>query len=313
VWRDGRIVGLVEAYEDQQTYDGPILVNSGMCCYRRDWLESHIHELPLSPKGEYYLTGLVERAASTDWPVNPVVPIEAPPDLAYGVNDRADLALVERSLRERINAQHMRAGVTLVDPVATYIDADVTIGADTRIEPGCMLRGRTTIGRGCVIGPHSVVDDSRIADHAVVLASWIEGAQIGEGTRVGPFSHFRAGTRIAPHVHVGNFVEVKNSQVGSGTHIGHFSYVGDANVGDRVNIGAGTVTCNYDGRNKHLTEIGDDAFIGSDTMLVAPVSVGEGGATGAGAVVTRSVAPGERVVGVPARPLPRRPSGDGSG
>jgi bifunctional UDP-N-acetylglucosamine pyrophosphorylase/glucosamine-1-phosphate N-acetyltransferase len=307
VRRDGRIVGIIEAHEDPTRYDAPIQMNSGMCCLRRDWLDEHIRKLPLSPKGEYYLTGLAELAAATPWPADPVLAIEAPADLGYGVNDRADLARAERIVRERINAEHMRAGVALVDPAATYIDADVAIGADTRVEPGCHLRGYTSIGRGCRIGPNTVIEDSRVADGVTIRSSWIEGSEIGAGTDVGPYAHFRPGTRVAPGVHIGNYVELKNAAVGSGTQIGHFSYIGDASLGERVNIGAGTVTCNYDGRAKHRTDIGDDAFIGSDTMLIAPVSVGEGSATGAGAVVTRSVGPGERVAGVPARPMPPKP------
>ncbi|HUG15311.1 MAG TPA: bifunctional UDP-N-acetylglucosamine diphosphorylase/glucosamine-1-phosphate N-acetyltransferase GlmU [Thermomicrobiales bacterium] len=302
----GRVAGVVEAREDPNTYDGPIPVNSGMCCIRRDWLATAIERIPRSPSGEYYLTSLVELAAATEWPVDPVLLVEAPPEVAYGINDRVELAAAEAILRRRINERHMRAGVTLVDPTTTYIDADVRIGADTRVEPGCVLRGATTIGGGCVIGHGSTIEDSRLGDDVSVRGSWIAGAEIGDAVDIGPYAHLRPGTRVAARVHIGNYVELKNASIGSGTQIGHVSYLGDAEVGERVNVGAGTITCNYDGREKHWTTIGDDVFIGSDTMLVAPVTLGAGSSTGAGAVVNRSVEPGKLVVGIPARVIRSR-------
>jgi bifunctional UDP-N-acetylglucosamine pyrophosphorylase/glucosamine-1-phosphate N-acetyltransferase len=314
--RDGRarVTGIVEAHEDTQTYDGPTPVNSGACCIRRDWLETAIGDVPLSPKGEYYLTALVELAAQESLPDDrdPVLLVTAPEEVALGINDRVELAAAEAGIRQRINERHMRAGVTLVDPATTYIDADVRIGADTRIEPGCVLRGGTTIGSNCRIGPNSVIEDSVIHDNVVVRSSWIESSEVGEGVDIGPYAHLRPGVTIAPHVHIGNFVEMKNARIGSGTQIGHVSYVGDAEVGERVNIGAGTITCNFDGINKHQTTIGDDVFVGSDSMLVAPVTLGDGSRTGAGAVVTKNVPAGKTVVGVPARVIgsARKPVGN---
>lgn len=199
----------------------------------------------------------------------------------------------------------MLAGVTIVDPASTWIDADVTIGQDTRIEPGTTLRGRTTIGAGCRLGPQTVIEDAVLGDDVTIRASWIEQSEIGNGTDIGPYSHLRPGVRLAAHVHVGNYVEMKNARVGSGTQIGHVSYLGDAEIGERVNVGAGTITCNFDGQNKHQTTIGDDVFVGSDTMLVAPVELGDGSRTGAGSVATKPVQPGQLVVGVPARPIRR--------
>jgi bifunctional UDP-N-acetylglucosamine pyrophosphorylase/glucosamine-1-phosphate N-acetyltransferase len=304
--RDGRIVEIVEARDDINIHDQPVLCNSGLACFQRSWLEEHIHQTTINPNGEYYLTELVKLADATVPAGEPVRVVVAPEEVALGINDRAELAHAERIIRARINTGHMRAGVTLVDPHTTYIDADVVIGPDTRIEPGCVLKGRTTVGRGTLIGPNSVLDDARIGDHATILASWIESSIVGNGTRVGPFSHLRPGTVLAADVHIGNYAELKNSSVGTGTHIGHFSYIGDAQLGERVNIGAGVVTVNYDGRDKHPTSIGDDAFIGSDTMLVAPASVGDGGRTGAGSVVTKPVEAGALVVGVPARRVPTR-------
>lgn len=300
-----RIVGIVEAHEDDQTYDEPIPVNSGMCCIRADWLRDNVGRLARSPKGEYYLTELVALAAATDWPHDPVRLVLAEPEVAWGVNDRTELARAERVLRERINRAHMLAGVTIVDPSTTWIDADVQIGQDTRIEPGTTLRGRTSIGSDCRIGPQSVIEDSAIGDRVVVRGSWIEQSEVGSDTDIGPYSHLRPATRIAPHVHIGNFVEMKNAQIGSGTQVGHVSYLGDAEVGERVNIGAGTITCNFDGEKKNRTTIGDDVFVGSDTMLVAPVELGDKSRTGAGSVVTKPVEAGKLVVGIPARPIRR--------
>jgi bifunctional UDP-N-acetylglucosamine pyrophosphorylase/glucosamine-1-phosphate N-acetyltransferase len=302
----GRITGIVEAHEDPATYSEPIPVNSGMCCIRRAWLAEALQRLPLSPKGEYYLTALVELAAHTPWPVDPVQLVVAPPEVAWGINDRVELANAERIIRERINARHMRAGVTLVDPATTYIDADVIVGADTRLEPGCVLRGATVVGRECVLGPNTVLEDTRLGDNVVVRSSWLESSEVGTGVDIGPYAHLRPGTRILPHVHIGNYVELKNSTIGTGTQIGHMSYVGDAELGERVNVGAGTITCNFDGVAKHRTTIGDDVFVGSDTMLVAPVTLGDGSRTGAGSVVTRSVEAGRLVVGIPARPIRSR-------
>ncbi len=302
--RDGdRVVGIVEAHEDPATYDAPIPVNSGMCCIKREWLAANIDRVPLSPKGEYYLTALVELAAETPWQTDQVLLHIAPPDVAYGINDRLELARAEGIIRERINRRHMLAGVTIVDPASTYIDMDVQIGEDTRLEPGTILRGATRIGTGSTLGPNTIVEDSTIGTNVVIHASWIESSEVGDGVDIGPYSHLRPGVRIASHVHVGNYVELKNTSIGSGTAIGHVTYLGDTEVGERVNIGAGTITANYDGRDKHRTVIEDEAFTGVDTILRAPVTLGTGSRTGAGAVVTRSVEPGKLVVGIPARPI----------
>lgn len=306
----GRITGIVEAHEDTQTYDGPTPVNSGACCIRRDWLEATIGDVPLSRKGEYYLTTLVELAAQVTLPDDrdPVLLVTAPEEVALGINDRVELARAEQGIRRRINERHMRAGVTLVDPDNTFIDADISIGADTRIEPGCLLRGRTAIGSGCRIGPNSVIEDSTIHDNVVIRASFVESSEVGEGVDIGPFAHLRPGVRVAPHVHIGNYVELKNARIGSGTQIGHVSYIGDADLGERVNVGAGTITCNFDGVAKHQTTIGDDVFIGSDSMLVAPLTLGNSSRTGAGAVVTKNVPAGKTVVGIPARVIGPAPT-----
>jgi len=204
----------------------------------------------------------------------------------------------------------IEAGVCIVDPATTYVEPQVAVGKGAIIHPNTTIMGASIIGQRCRIGPNSVIIDSRIGDDVVVVASVLEGSVLEEGVSVGPFSHLRRGSHLEAGVHVGNFVEVKASRLGQGTEVGHFSYVGDAHVGAQVNIGAGTVTCNYDGEKKNETVIENGAFIGSGTMLVAPVRVGRGASTGAGSVVTRDVPAGVLVVGVPARRVTRaRPRG----
>lgn len=203
----------------------------------------------------------------------------------------------------------MRAGVTIVDPASTRIDATVKIGQDARIEPGTLLLGRTVIADDAVIGPNSHVVDSRIGPRSRVWASVVESSVIAEDVEIGPYSHIRPGCEIGPGCRIGNYAELKNTTLGSGTQQHHFSYLGDATVGERVNVGAGSVTANFDGERKHRTTIGDGVFLGVDTMLRAPITIGEGAKTGAGAVVTRDVAPGKTVVGMPARPIELRRRG----
>jgi bifunctional UDP-N-acetylglucosamine pyrophosphorylase/glucosamine-1-phosphate N-acetyltransferase len=299
-----RITGVVEAKADPTIYSAPVEIYSGISCYRRDWLDRQLPTVPRSAVGEYYLTSLVSMAAD-HVAERPVISVVAPAETAYGINDRVELSVAERLMRQRINERLMRAGVTIVDPATTFIDDTVEIGADTRIEPLTTISGTSTIGEQSVIGPSAVIRDSSIGTECHVLASTLERAIVGNRVHVGPYAHFRAGTAIDSDVHVGNYVEMKNARIGSGTHVGHFSYLGDAEIGQRVNIAAGTITANYDGVNKHRTVIEDDAFIGCDTILRAPVRVGAGGNTGAGSVVTHDVAPGETVAGVPARPFRR--------
>jgi bifunctional UDP-N-acetylglucosamine pyrophosphorylase/glucosamine-1-phosphate N-acetyltransferase len=215
-------------------------------------------------------------------------------------------ALARRRVCERL----LLAGVTLVDPTTTYVEDGIDVGTGTIVQPNSVISGRTQIGRDCVIGPNTIIRDSRIADGCRIVASVVEDAVLEEDVTVGPFAHLREGTHLARGVHVGNFAEIKKARLGRGAKMGHFAYVGDAQIGEDVNIGAGTVTCNYDGVSKHRTVIGKRAFIGSDTMLVAPVRVGDGATTGAGSVVTRDVPPDTVAVGAPARARPkRRPAG----
>jgi len=272
-------------------------VNSGILCFRADWLWSYIAGLPVK-HGERYLTDLVEVAVDED---GAVAALEADADEVMGIDDRARLAWAEAKMRARINERLMLSGVTMLDPATTYVEASVTVGADTVIQPNTHLRGKTVIGRECSVGPNTIICDSTLGDRCKVQASVFEGATLEDDVDVGPFAHLRKGAYLCRHVHMGNFGEVKNSRLGQGAKMGHFSYLGDADVGAEVNIGCGTITCNFDGVNKHKTVIGEGAFIGSDTMLVAPVNIGKRAKTGAGSVVTHDVPDNAVAYGVPAR------------
>ena len=232
------------------------------------------------------------------------------PTELQGVNNRLQLAQVEEVLRQRIRQQWMLAGVTMVDPSSVYIDADVYIGQDTLILPNTMLLGRTKIGEECQVGPGSVIRDSTVGSRCRVTSSMLEEATMEEGADIGPFSHLRPGAYLESGVHIGNFAEVKESRLGSGVLMGHFGYVGDASIGANANLGAGMVTCNFDGKYKHRTVIEEGAFVGCDTMLVAPVKIGAAATTGAGAVVTNDVPSGRLAVGVPAKIVGKKGKAD---
>ena len=295
----GQVVDIVEHKEATPEQRAIREVNSGIFCYQTAWLLARLDHLrPRAGHGEYYLTDLVSIAAKENAVMATCSCAEAE---VLGINDRVQLAAAERLMRERINTQHLLDGVTLIDPATTIIEASVTIGADTVIQPGTQLRGKTSIGRDCTIGPNTLVKDSTIGNGVAIVASMIEGATIEDDVDVGPFSHLRKGAYLCAGVHIGNFAEVKDSTLGPGTKQGHFSYLGNATIGADVNIGAGTITCNYDGIHKHPTTIGDKSFIGSDTMLVAPVHIGKDAKTGAGSVVTHDVEDGTLVYGVPAK------------
>jgi bifunctional UDP-N-acetylglucosamine pyrophosphorylase/glucosamine-1-phosphate N-acetyltransferase len=300
----GAAAAIVEEKDADERTRGVDEVNVGTYCFEAAWLRANVGNVPASASGEYYLTDLVALAAAGG---RRVAAVEAPhPELTTGINDRVALAAAERLLRARIAEAHMRNGVTIVDPDTTYIDAAVEIGQDARIEPWTVLRGATVIAQDAVIGPNAQVRDSHIGPRTTVWASVVEESEVAEDVEIGPYSHIRPGCRIGPRCRIGNFAELKKAAVGAGTQQHHFSYLGDAEVGEDVNIGAGAVTANFDGEKKNTTTIGDGAFIGVDTMLRAPVTIGPGARTGAGAVVTRDVAPGKTVVGMPARPIEAR-------
>ena len=273
--------------------------NVSAYCFDAEWLWGALDQVPVSPKGEFYLTDVVGMAVEQGYPVESMILEDA--SEGVGLNNRVHLATVEKLMRARINEKWMLAGVTLVDPDATYIEVEVMIGKDTVIQPNTHLRGKSTIGEDCEIGPDTTVIDSVVGSHVRLVASVLEGAQVHDHVTMGPYCHLRKGAVLQEGVHLGNFGEVKDSVLGPGTKMGHFSYIGNATIGENVNIGAGTITCNYDGETKHPTEIGDDVFIGSDTMLVAPVKIGDRSKTGAGSVVTRDVPQDTLVMGVPAK------------
>jgi bifunctional UDP-N-acetylglucosamine pyrophosphorylase / glucosamine-1-phosphate N-acetyltransferase len=274
-------------------------LNPGIYCFDGDWLWENLLNLAVSSKGEYFLTDMVAKAVDQE---RRVVSVLAPVEDVYGINNRSHLAQAATVMRRRILERHLLAGVSIIDPSTTYIDDTVHIDKETTILPGSHLEGRTSIGADCVIGPNSRVVDSVIGDGCRIEYSVIEEARMDDGSEIGPFGHLRKGAHLGVGVHMGNFGEVKNSYLGPGTKMGHFSYIGDATVGANVNIGAGTITCNYDGVRKSRTILDDDVFLGSDTLLVAPVHLAAGARTGAGSVVTHDVDEHTLVYGVPARP-----------
>ena len=309
----GRIARITEWRERGAEADGAKEINSGIHCFRLDWLAEQLPLLPLHPSNEYYLTDLIAVAAAGAQPNAPwpVAAVKVDLDAAMGVNDRTHLAEAERLARRTINTRHMLAGVTIADPDTTYIEYEVTIGRDTVVLPGSVLTGKTAIGSGCLIGPAARISDSTIGDGVTIRDSTIEASEVGAGTDIGPYAHLRPGVRLAGGIHIGNFVELKNTTIATGTAIGHVSYLGDATIGEGVNIGAGVITANYDGVQKHRTTIGAGAFIGVDTILRAPVEIGEGAITGGGSFVNRDVPAGQKVVGTPARQIPRHARGTG--
>ena len=279
-------------------------LNVGVYCFRSLWLWDELSALKPSANGEYYLTDLIKSAYSQDEKIG-VVTTNAVDEI-IGINTRVHLAEAETALRTRINNSWMERGVTLIDPANTYIDSNVEIGLDTIVLPNTHLQGNTVVGSECTIGPNSTIRNSVINDRCKIESSVVEHATLGNDVDVGPFGHLRAGAHLDDGVHVGNFGEVKNSYLGPDVKMGHFSYVGDATIGARTNIGAGAITCNYGmDKNKHRTEIGEDVFIGSDTMLVAPLHIGSRVRTGAGSVVTKDLPDDSLAVGVPARIISR--------
>jgi bifunctional UDP-N-acetylglucosamine pyrophosphorylase/glucosamine-1-phosphate N-acetyltransferase len=295
----GEVIAIVEQVDATPEQLAIREYNVSAYCFQADWLWRALDKIPVSPKGEYYLTDVVGLAVADGYPVQSLV-LEDPVE-AIGINTKVHLATAEKILRQRVNEQWMLNGVTMTDPDLTYIEAGVKIGRDTVIHPNTYLRGTTEIGEDCEIGPDTLVMDTKVGDRVHLLSSTLECAVVEDDVSMGPYCHLRKGAHLAQGVHMGNFGEVKDSYLGPYTKMGHFSYIGNAKIGSNVNIGAGTITCNYDGKKKNPTEIGDDVFIGSDTMLVAPVKIGDRAVTAAGAVVTRDVPEDTLVMGVPAR------------
>jgi bifunctional UDP-N-acetylglucosamine pyrophosphorylase/glucosamine-1-phosphate N-acetyltransferase len=292
-----RIVEAADATDEELANNE---VNAGLYAFDATWLRRRIVALePSTATGEIYLTDLI-RLAREDGRLVSAVAFED--DGRFdGINDRSQLAEAEWSLRVRRNEGHMRAGVTMRDPSTVYLDWDVTLSPDVTLEPNVILRGRTSVGEGSVIGAGSQLVDATVGRGCRVWASIVESSTIEDEATVGPFSHLRPGSIVGRGAAVGNYAELKNTRLGAGARQHHLSYLGDATVGEGTNIGAGTITANYDGTKKHATTIGAGAFIGVDTMIVAPREIGDGARTGAGSVVTHDVPPGALAFGVPAR------------
>jgi bifunctional UDP-N-acetylglucosamine pyrophosphorylase / glucosamine-1-phosphate N-acetyltransferase len=275
-------------------------INTSIYCFRRNLLAPALRRLsPENAQGEYYLTDAIGVLRDAGHRVI-AVQVEDSAE-AIMVNDRVQLADAEAELRDRINRMWMAQGVTMVDPARTYIDASAELEPDVRLLPGTILEGRTVVGLGSVLGPDVRLTDVVIGERVHMSHTVARECEIGDDCEIGPYAYVRPGTRLASGVKVGTYVEVKNSEIGTGTKVPHLSYVGDADIGERVNLGASTITANYDGERKHRTTIGDGVHTGVHTSLVAPVDVGDEAETGAGSVVTRDVEAGQLVKGIPAR------------
>jgi bifunctional UDP-N-acetylglucosamine pyrophosphorylase / glucosamine-1-phosphate N-acetyltransferase len=312
VTEDAGVVRIVEEKDATEAEREIRLVNLGLYAFE---LSEIRHALELvgadNTQGELYLTDALEiigrRSRAVTYRVKNL-------EEANLVNDRAQLALAEEILRRRILDAHMRAGVTVRDPASTHIEASVEIGRDTVILPGTFLRGETKIGSDCVIGPSADLLDTAVGDGALVEHSVGRGAAVGPGANVGPYAYLRPGTVLGEVSKVGAYCELKNTRVGAGSKVPHLSYVGDAEIGEGANLGAGTITANYDGKDKHRTTIEDGVFTGINTNLIAPVTIGENAYLGAGSVVNKNIPPGKMAVGMPARVIrdaPKKVSKDG--
>ena len=298
---DGTVAVIVEEFVATPEQKAIKELNVGAYCFSADWLWDALRQIKLSPKGEYYLTDTIELAVKDGLPVQALVHDNLQETI--GINTRVHLAEAEAVIRQRINRDLMLAGVSMIDPASTYIEAGINIGRDTVVMPNTYIHGETTIGEHCEIGPNAHIRDSQIGNGCKVFMSVMEGAILEDDVDMGPFARLRKGAHLMDHVHMGNFGEVKDSTLGPGVKMGHFSYIGNTTVGAKTNIGAGTITCNYDGEKKYPTEIGEDVFIGSDSMLVAPLKIGDRSQTGAGSVVTKDVPDDTLVVGMPARAI----------
>ena len=308
-----RIVEFKDATFDERANP---LINAGLYAFDAIWLRGAVARLtPSVATRELYLTQLVEIAAADG---RPAVVVYEPDDADWeselaGINDRSDLAELQLVMQLGIVQRLMVEGVTFHDPQSVIVESSVRIEPDVTIEPNVILRGATRIGRDTLIRAGSQIIDSEIGERSVIWSSVIEGSKVGNDVRIGPFAHLRSGCDVGDGAELGNFAEQKNVRFGARSKQHHFSYLGDAEIGEDVNIGAGTITANFDGRRKHRTVIGNGAFIGSDTILRAPITIGEGAYTGAGSVVTKDVPPGKLAVGLPARIRERRPPPEDDG
>lgn len=285
---EGHVAKIVEqkdaSAEEQQVKE----INTGTYCFDNEALFTALKKVSNeNAQGEYYLPDVIEILKNEGETISAYATDSFEETL--GVNDRVALSQAENTMRARIAEKHMRAGVTIIDPATAFISAEAVIGADTVLQPNVMIEGATVIGEDCLIGPNSQIVDSRIGDGTTVHSSVVLQSTIGNETKVGPFAHIRPDSHLGDEVKIGNFVEVKKSELGNNSKVSHLSYIGDAQVGTNVNVGCGTITVNYDGKNKHLTTIEDDSFIGCNSNLIAPVTIGKGSYVAAGSTISKDV------------------------
>ncbi len=285
---EGRVEGIVEELHATEGQKALQEINTGSYCFNLQALQEYLPLLPANPqKKEYYLTDLLPMLAKSGLGVEAFLLDDG--QQALGINDREHLARAAALMRERINVRLMRSGVTMLDPAATYIDVDVVIGPDTVLYPQSILEGSTRVGKGCLLGPSVHFVNSEIGDEVICRQSVIMESKIGDRAQVGPFAYLRPGSVIEEEVKIGDFVEIKNSTVGQGSKVSHLSYVGDAILEPGVNMGAGSIIVNYDGKKKHRTHIGRGSFVGCNSNLVAPLKIGQGAFIAAGSTITRDV------------------------
>jgi len=285
--KEGRIKGIEEVTERNKTKQSKE-INAGIYCFKKDFLEKNIPLIPKNEKkGEYYLTDLIKIASEKG---EKIAEIEAPFEEVIGINNRLDLAIATDILRKNILKGLMLQGTTIIDPNSTYVESGIKIGRDSILFPGVYLAGKTTIGENTILEHGVVIRDSEIGNNVVIKAySVITESIVEDNVKIGPFAHLRPGSHVAEEAKIGNFVEMKKSYIGRRSKASHLTYLGDAQIGNDVNIGAGTITCNYDGKRKHKTIIKDRAFIGSNTAFIAPICIGEEATVGAGSVITEDV------------------------
>lgn len=288
---DGRVTAIVEQKDATADQLSITEINAGIYAFEAPWVfEALLSVGNNNAQNEYYLTDIVEAANHQGRTVGAMI-VDA--EEVMGINDRSQLAEAAAVMRQRINEQLMHDGVTLIDPDNSYIDADVKIGPDSIVYPNVHLRGTTVIGSGCTIEPGVVMTDCQVGDNVHIKpGSVLAESKIGNGSAIGPMAHLRPGTVLAGGNKIGNFVETKKANLDTGSQASHLTYIGDAEVGKNVNFGCGTITCNYDGVNKHITEIGDDVFVGSDVQFIAPVKIGSNSLIGAGSTITKDVPDG---------------------
>lgn len=285
---EGSVTKIVEQKDCSPEEDAVQEINTGTYCFDNAKLFAALDKVTNNnAQQEYYLTDVIGIFREAGETIEAYMTNDAAESI--GVNDRVALSEAEGFMRQRLVRKHMLNGVTIIDPSSTYIGADVTIGSDTVLYPGTMLKGNTVIGEGSVIGPNTDIEDSTIGDNVTVKHSVLSKAEVGNGSSVGPFAYLRPASKLGEDVKIGDFVEIKNATIDNGSKVSHLSYIGDATVGKNVNIGCGAITVNYDGYNKSVTEIEDDAFVGSNVNLIAPVKVGKGAYVVAGSTITHSV------------------------